>query len=82
VVSTSAFVQSIFDFDSQLMSAKGRRIEQVEAGDLDANIRVDVAALRTEHLDRTRWLEAARSRQLDTNWQAVLADATVLEQEP
>ncbi|SDF40336.1 hypothetical protein SAMN05216553_101463 [Lentzea fradiae] len=70
-VSTEAFLRAVEEFDRELIDAMGRRIAEVEAGGVAADVELDLEQLRQEHQLRARSLATAMRRVPATDWTAV-----------
>ncbi|HEX7303954.1 DUF5984 family protein [Lentzea sp.] len=74
-VATDMFLRAVEEFDRELIAAMDRRIAEIEAGGLAADIRVDLEQLRREHRYRSGSLAATLRRVPDTDWATVREDA-------
>ena len=76
-VAVDEFVAAVEEFDRLLFAAMEVRIAEVEAAP-PVGVELDLAQLRSEHRDRSKWLEHARARERSTDWSAVRAGAALL----
>ncbi|MEU7479780.1 DUF5984 family protein [Lentzea sp. NPDC042327] len=70
-VPTESFLQAVETFDRELMVAMERRIAEVEAGGVAADVQLDLEQLRREHQQRSGAMAAALRRTPGTDWAAV-----------
>ncbi|MFC3890432.1 DUF5984 family protein [Lentzea rhizosphaerae] len=70
-VSTESFLRAVEEFDRELIAAMDRRITEIEAGGLDADVQLDVEQLRQEHRLRSGSLAVALRHAPATDWTAV-----------
>lgn len=76
-VPVEEFVAAVEELDRSLLAAMETRIAEVEASP-PVGVELDLAQLRSEHRDRSKWLERARGRGRSTDWSAVRAGAALL----
>ena len=73
------YMEEVRSFHQRLMEAMSRRVEQVAAGALGAEIEVDIPALSREHDQRKRLPEQSLAAlQQPTDWEAVRAALRVV----
>lgn len=65
----ASFIEEVRDFHSRLMTEMSERVEEVLAGALPPNVRVDFQNLQREHFERSRLTEReVRAIDPPTNW--------------
>lgn len=70
-VPTVSYLEAVHALDRDLMAAMRQRVEELERGGGPPGVNLDLALVRREHEDRTRWLARNLERSPDTNWDVV-----------
>jgi len=77
-VPTSAFVGAVEELDRELLSAMEERIAELEESGPPPGVHIDMQQLRTEHRDRTTWLQRRRTQAPATDWAEIRTGAGIL----
>jgi hypothetical protein len=75
---TAAYLEAVRALDRELMTVMRQRVEELERRGGLPGIDLNVAELRREHEDRTRWLARNLDRSPQTDWNAVRQGARIL----
>jgi hypothetical protein len=70
-VATDVYLEAVHVLDQELMTAMGRRVEELQRRSGLPGVDLNLAGLRREHEDRAHWLARNLHRSPKTDWDAV-----------
>ncbi|MEW9533394.1 DUF5984 family protein [Microbispora sp. NPDC049125] len=78
VIPTESFLTAVRQLDHELMTAMERRTRVLERTGPPGGVRLDLDALRAEHVNRAAWLAQRLQQEPATDWAAVCTGAEEL----